>query len=87
MIQLTKKENELLQLFIENKNSNVDFYTIEHRIWPDRYTTPNTIRTLVKRLRQKLRHKFIETIPSRGYKLIIPDTGLGKAFLDIEEEQ
>ena len=71
IIHLTKKENELLELFIDNKNNIVDFYTIENTIWPDKATNTNTIRTLVKRLRQKLKHKFIETVSSRGYKLII----------------
>jgi len=72
IIGLTKKENNLLELFIDKKNSIVDFYTIENTVWPDKETTANTIRTLVKRLRQKLKHKFIETVPSRGYKLVIP---------------
>jgi len=71
MISLTKKENGLLELLLDNKNNIVDFYTIENSIWPDKETNTNTIRTLVKRLRQKLKHKFIETVSSRGYKLII----------------
>ena len=70
IIKLTKKENELLELFIDNKNSIVDFYSIENSIWPNKETNTNTIRTLVKRLRQKLKHKFIETVSSRGYRFI-----------------
>ena len=76
IINLTKKENELLELFIDNKNNIVDFYTIEYTIWPDKPTNTNTIRTLVKRLRQKLKHKFIKTVSSRGYKLIISNKGI-----------
>lgn len=72
VINLTKKENELLELLIEYKNNVVDFYTIENTIWPDRETNTNTIRTLVKRLRQKLKHKFIQTVSSQGYRLVIP---------------
>ncbi len=71
IIHLTRKENELLELFLENKNTLLDFYTIENAIWPDKDTNNNTIRTLVKRLRQKLKHKFIETVSSRGYRLAI----------------
>jgi len=71
IIHLTKKESDLLELLIQDKNQIVDFYTIENRIWPEKITNTNTIRTLVKRLRQKLKHKLIETISSRGYKLII----------------
>jgi len=72
VIHLTKKENELLELLIKNKNELLEFHTIEHSIWPDKYTTANTIRTLVKRVRQKLKYKFIETVSARGYKIIIP---------------
>lgn len=70
IIDLTKKESEFLELLIDNKNNIVDFYTIENALWPDRETNANTIRTLIKRLRQKLKHKFIKTVPSRGYRLI-----------------
>lgn len=71
IIHLTKKESNFLELLLENKNNIVDFYTIENTIWPDKETNANTIRTLVKRLRQKLKHKFIETVSSRGYRLVI----------------
>jgi len=71
MINLTKKESDFLELLLNNKNSVVDFYTIENAIWPNKETNANTIRTLVKRLRQKLKHKFIESVSSRGYRLNI----------------
>jgi len=71
-LHLTKKETQLLELLIEKKNQIVDFYTIENIIWPDKITHTNTLRTLVKRLRQKLKHKFIKTITSQGYLLSIP---------------
>jgi len=73
IIHLTKKENEFLELLIDNKNNLVDFYTLENAIWPGKVTNNNTIRTLVKRLRQKLKHKFIETVSSRGYRLYLAD--------------
>jgi len=73
ILHLTKKESDLLELFIRNKNNLVDYYTIENTIWPNKDTNNNTIRTLVKRLRQKLKHKFIETISSRGYRLLVSD--------------
>jgi DNA-binding response OmpR family regulator len=75
IINLTKKENELLNLLIKNKNNLLNYYIIENTIWPNKTTNTNTIRTLVKRLRQKLKHKFIETVSSRGYKLNILEKG------------
>ena len=67
LIHLTKKESDLLSLFIKNKNNLVSNYVIENELWPDKEANANTIRTLVKRLREKLKHKFIKTVPARGY--------------------
>ncbi|MEA2048282.1 MAG: response regulator [Campylobacterota bacterium] len=72
MIHLTKKESDLLALLIQYQNNIVDFYTIENALWPHRETSTNTIRTLIKRVREKLKHKFIESVSSRGYRLMIP---------------
>ena len=70
IINLTKKEHQLLKLLILNRNSIIDIYTIENTIWEDREVNINTIRTLVKRLKQKLKHKFIKNIPARGYQFV-----------------
>ncbi len=72
IINLTKKENELLGLLIANKNNLLGYYSIENTIWPGKETNTNTLRTLIKRLRQKLKHRFIETVSSRGYRFMIP---------------
>ena len=71
-IHLTRKEGELLSLLLENRNKIVDNYTIESYLWPEKSVTANTLRTLVRRLREKLKHKFIQTIPSQGYRLTLP---------------
>ncbi len=71
-IHLTQKEGVLLYLLLQNKNKIVDTYTIEQYLWPDKSVTANTLRTLVRRLREKLKHKFIQTIPSQGYRLTLP---------------
>jgi DNA-binding response OmpR family regulator len=67
LISLSKQESKLLALFINNLNSPVSNYTIENEIWPDKEANSNTIRTLIKRLRAKLNHKFIKTLTSQGY--------------------
>jgi DNA-binding response OmpR family regulator len=66
-MHLTKKEDQLLNLLLLNQNLVVDFYTIENTIWPDKTTNANTVRTLIRRLREKLKHKFIKTVSTRGY--------------------
>ena len=70
-ISLTKKERELLSLLVENKSKVVTFNEMENSIWPDKSPNDNTRRALVSRLRAKLKYKFIKTIPSLGYKIII----------------
>ncbi len=67
LVSLSKQESKLLALFINNLNSPVSNYTIENEIWPDKEANSNTIRTLIKRLRAKLNHKFIKTLTSQGY--------------------
>jgi DNA-binding response OmpR family regulator len=71
LISLTHKEVQLLELFLNNKNQLTTIYTIENLIWPTKNANLNTVRTLIKRLRVKLNYKFIKTIPSRGYILLI----------------
>jgi DNA-binding response OmpR family regulator len=66
-LHLTKKESELLSFLIKNRNSVVSNSTIEYALWPNEEASDNKIRTLIQRLRKKLNHKFIETIPKRGY--------------------
>ena len=68
-MHLTKKENMLIELLIKHKNSIVSTSTIKNTIWTDQEINDNTIRSLVKRLRQKLKHRFIETFSAQGYKI------------------
>ena len=67
-IRLTKKESELLKLFLDNVNNIISPYLIENHLWPDKDANLSTLRALVSRLRVKLKYKFIETIPSIGYR-------------------
>lgn len=70
LVHLTRKEREILSLLIQNRNKVVDIYTIENTIWPDKDANANTVRTLMRRLRPKLKHHFIKTLPSQGYVFI-----------------
>jgi DNA-binding winged helix-turn-helix (wHTH) protein len=70
-IHLTKREIQLLNLLIESKNSIVSIYEMENEIWPEKIANENTRRALVSRLRSKMKYKFIETIPSIGYRINI----------------
>jgi len=69
-IHLTKRERQLLYLLITSKNKIVSVELMEHQIWPDKAPNENTRRSLINRLRAKLKHQFIETIPSVGYRMV-----------------
>ncbi|MCK5854741.1 MAG: response regulator [Sulfurovaceae bacterium] len=66
-IALSKKEKMLLNLFLDNQNMLISFMKMEYEIWPDKPSSSSRRRTLISRLRAKLKHKFIETCPSEGY--------------------
>jgi DNA-binding response OmpR family regulator len=67
LINLTKKERELLKLLLNNINSLVSIDTMEYAIWPEQESSPTRRRALLSRLRAKLNHKFIKTHSSEGY--------------------
>ena len=66
-IHLTNKERELLILFLNNKNRFISFMSMEYELWPDKPSSANRRRTLISRLRAKLKHRFIDTYSSEGY--------------------
>ena len=67
IVHLSKKERSLLELFLNHKNTLIPFMTIEYEIWPDKPSNSGRRRTLISRLRTKLKHRFIETYTSEGY--------------------
>jgi len=67
IVSLTKKERILLKLFLDNPNRLISNITMEYEIWGDEPVNNNRRRTLVSRLRAKLKHKFIETRSLEGY--------------------
>ena len=66
-VHLTKKERVLLLFFLNNKNRFISFMTMECELWPDKSSSSNRRRTLISRLRAKLKHRFIDTYSSEGY--------------------
>lgn len=66
-VNLTKKERSLLILFLRNKNQLLSIETIEYELWSDKPSNDSRRRSLICRLRAKLKHKFIQTHSSEGY--------------------
>lgn len=40
---------------------------MEYELWPDKPSSANRRRTLISRLRSKLKHRFIDSYSSEGY--------------------
>ena len=68
-VHLTRKELKLLVLLLGARQQVVDTYTIENSLWPEKVPNENTRRSLLARLRGKLKHQFIETVQGQGYRM------------------
>jgi len=66
-VHLSKKERQLLELFLDNQNRLISFMTMEYELWEDKPSNDSRRRTLISRLRVKLKHQFIKTYASEGY--------------------
>ena len=66
-VHLSKKERQLLKLFLDNRNRLISFMTMEYELWADKPSNASRRRTLISRLRAKLKHRFIESYSSEGY--------------------
>lgn len=69
-IKLSVKEREFLRILVEADGQIVPMEKIEFILWPEGTVSESALRTVMYRIRSKLEHKLIETIPSFGCKLI-----------------
>ncbi|MHC1682175.1 MAG: response regulator transcription factor [Clostridiaceae bacterium] len=70
-IQLTNKEFELLNYFVENKNIVVSREQILDSVWgEDYFGSDRVIDDTIRRLRKKIDKLNIETVYGYGYKLV-----------------
>jgi DNA-binding response OmpR family regulator len=73
-VELTKLEFDLLQTFIENKNTVLERDFLLQRVWgSDKHTEKRTVNVAIKRLKEKIdpfkSHDYIKTIRGIGYSL------------------
>ena len=78
LIELSKTEQRLLRLLIENKGRTVKRDFLIDRIWTDgaEYVDENALSVTIKRLRDKLEDipsspRFIKTVYGLGYKWMV----------------
>ena len=70
-VHLTSKESQLLHLLIEHNGEALSFENIEEIIWENEPTSNNAIRTLIYRLRGKIKPKLIEKVFGYGIRLVV----------------
>ncbi len=66
-IKLTKKENLFLKLLVAKLGKVITFAQAVQHVWPDSGATENSVRTLVWRLRNKLKTDVIKNASGIGY--------------------
>lgn len=69
VVQLSKTEKIILELFISNKNQVVTSDMLQNYVWDD-YVDPANIRVQINNLRKKLHKDLIVNVRGLGYKLI-----------------
>ena len=65
--KFTKRENALVVLFVTNTGKIISDENIRSFIWDGEYAEDATIRSLVNRVRHKLKEELIENIRGIGY--------------------
>ena len=66
----------ILEQFLQSPFEVISISELADKVWLDRYVSDDTVRRTVSRLRAALGEKaykpqFIETIPKRGFRLIL----------------
>ena len=76
IVNLTKKEQNLLHLLLKNQSKTVTFEMIEASVWQGESCTGDTIRSFVYKLRKKLYPELIQNSQGVGYKLSLNEENL-----------
>ncbi|MCW8929819.1 MAG: GAF domain-containing protein [Gammaproteobacteria bacterium] len=72
-VLLTKKELKLLEILMINCDHPTQYLTIEKHVWENVIVGESSLRSLLRRLRNKLPDLTIKTITGIGYMLVSPD--------------
>lgn len=69
LINLTKKQNEVVFCLISNKNQFVSIEKLRAEVWEDKYICEADIRVCIKKIRDKTSKDFIKNQRGIGYKI------------------
>jgi TolB-like protein/DNA-binding winged helix-turn-helix (wHTH) protein/Tfp pilus assembly protein PilF len=75
VVPLTPKAFDVLLALVEQPGRLLEKEVLLRRVWPDSFVEENNLADNISRLRKVLRdgengHKFIETVPKRGYRFV-----------------
>jgi len=73
LVNLTKKELEILFVLITNKDCYVNVEQLRCKVWNEKYINEADIRVFIKNIRDKTSKNFIETKRGLGYKIARPN--------------
>ena len=68
-VHLNEKERSLLYLLLKHRSNTVSKEMIKTYVWNDQDVCDNTLRTKIKKLRDKLDENFIQSLRGAGYKI------------------
>ena len=68
-VHLNEKERSLIYLLLKHRASTVSKEMIKTYVWNDQDVCDNTLRTKIKKLRDKLDENFIQSLRGAGYKI------------------
>lgn len=69
LIPLTKKEFELLELLIEHSQSILTKAQIEEALWNGDFISESSVKTLLKKLRDKIGDDSVITVKNLGFRI------------------
>ncbi len=72
-VLLTKKELSLLNHLIKNRNRVASTSDIERVVWLGRFVGESSLRSLMRRLRDRVPELTIRTVAGVGYILVMPE--------------
>ena len=68
-VPLSQRERRLLYLLLKHRGHTVSKESIKSYLWDEQEVCDNTLRTTVKKLRNKLKENFIENLRGTGYRI------------------
>ncbi len=69
VVTLRRKEMQLLEFFIANKDRTLSYEVLQYEVWPDSVMSKDAIRAQIRNLRKKSHQGIIRNINAIGYRL------------------